>query len=112
MARVEDLTVTQGTDAYFKVHIKETDGSPKDINGFVFTSSFKKSYTATTSTSFDVSIVDAVSGIISISLPSNTTLGMSSSTRYVYDVMMQDQSNNVFSILEGKIFVKPSVTRV
>lgn len=114
--RTEDLTVVQGTDATFKINIKDSAGNAFDITDKSFSASMKKSFSAADSTKIDFTtqIVGAQTGIISIALTNDQTSDLDTSTRYVYDVLMYNTSGNteITSILSGKIFVDPSVTRV
>jgi hypothetical protein len=114
MARTEDLTVFQGTDANFKLFIKESDGeTSRDLTDKLFDASLKKSYTATESVDFAVSVTDAANGIVEMSLTNTQTTALEANSRYVYDVIMYESGNtSIEKILEGKVFVKPTVTRV
>lgn len=114
--RSEDLTVTQGTDALFKILIKDSSGDAFDVTDKSFSASLKKSYSADDSTAIDFTINKAqpVEGVISISLTDTQTLTLDVNTRYVYDVFMYNTvgQNEITSVLKGKVFVEPSVTRV
>lgn len=113
--RAEDLTIIQGTDAVFNINIQEPDGTPKDVTSQLFSAALKKSYSAADSAKIDFTtdIIDEANGEIRISLDSEVTAILDHNTRYVYDVFMYGAgNNNITSILEGKVFVKPSVTRV
>lgn len=113
MARIEDLTVTQGTDANFKIYITDSDGDAKDISAKFFSASMKKSYSDTTSIDFTTIINNANGGILTLSLTNEQTADLDYTTRYVYDVMMYESGNTaVENILIGKVFIKPSVTRI
>ena len=46
--RTEDLTVVQGTDATFKINIKDSAGNAFDITDKSFSASMKKSFSALT----------------------------------------------------------------
>lgn len=115
-SRSEDLTVIQGTDALFKINIKDSEGAEFDVTDKAFAASLKKSFSSSDSSSIDftTNISVAQSGIISISLTNAQTLSLDVNSRYVYDVMMYDAASGteVQSILRGKVFVEPSVTRV
>ena len=113
MAITQDLTLTQGTDARFKINIKDETGAAKDISGKSFVAGAKKSYSDSTTISFTTVVLDAAAGQIRISLDNDQTAGLDSSIRYVYDVFMYDAGNtNVTEVVSGKIFVEPSVSRV
>jgi len=115
-ARSEDLTVVQGTDALFKINIKDTSGNAFDVSSKSFSASLKKSYSAddATAINFTTAISNAVGGVISISLSDTQTLALDVNTRYVYDVMMYNTagSTEITNFLKGKVFVEASVTRV
>ena len=115
-SRNEDLTVTQGTDALFKINLTDSAGEVYDATGKAFTAQMKKSYSASDASaiSFTTEIVDANTGVISISLSSTQTTALDVNTRYVYDLFMYNESGNteITSILKGKVFVEASVTRI
>jgi len=115
-SRSEDLTVVQGTDALFKIVIKDSAGAAFDVSSKSFSASLKKSYSSDDSTAvdFSVAISDAAAGIISISLTDTQTAALDGDSRYVYDVFMYNTSGStdITSILKGKVFVESSVTRV
>lgn len=115
-SRTEDLTVTVGTDALFKINLKDSSGEVYDASGKSFSASMKKSYTASDASKIDFAteVVSAQTGVISIALTSEQTIDLDQNTRYVYDVFMYNTSSNtdITSILKGKVFVEASVTRV
>lgn len=114
--RTENLTVTQGTDALFKINIKDSDGDAFDVSEKSFSASLKKSFSSGDDTAIDftVDVVEAQTGVISISLSNDDTVSLDTSTRYVYDLLMYNTAGNtnITSILSGKVFVEPSVTRI
>jgi hypothetical protein len=110
--RTEDLTIIQGNDTSISLQIFGTDGEPDDINNKLFQGGLKSSYTSTESiVNFGVEVIDANVGSIAISLTSTQTAALKGDTRYVYDVVMYESGNTqVERVLDGKIFVRPSVT--
>jgi hypothetical protein len=113
-SRSEDLTVVQGTDALFKIVIKDSAGAAFDVTAKSFSASLKKSYNSTDTINFTVAVSDAAAGIISISLSDTQTAALDGDSRYVYDLFMYNTSGStdITSILKGKVFVESSVTRV
>ncbi len=113
-SRSEDLTVVQGTDALFKIVIKDSAGATFDVSTKSFSASLKKSYSSTESINFSVAVSDAPGGVISISLTDTQTAALDGDSRYVYDLFMYNTSGStdITSILKGKVFVESSVTRV
>jgi len=111
MARTEDLTIVEGADATIKVFIVDTNGAAKDINNKLFSGGMKKTYSDPTTISFSTAVVDANGGVIQLSLNSTQTSTLDTSVRYVYDVVMYESGNtNIERIMDGKVFIKPSVT--
>lgn len=114
MARTQDLTFSQGTDANLKLFLKDTAGVIIDLNSKQFSGNLKKSYTTTEDAiPFTVNIVDANNGIITLGLTSTQTAALDHQRRYVYDLMMYESGNTQIEVIvEGKVFVKPTVTRI
>lgn len=114
--RTEDLTVTQGTDALFKISIKDSAGAAFDVSAKAFSAAMKKSFSSPDNTKIEIqtNIANDELGIISLALSNEVTATLDTSSRYVYDVMMYDRGTNteIITILSGKVFVKASVTRV
>lgn len=113
--RTEDLTVNQNTDISIKINVTSANGAVLDINDKLFSASMKKRYTdaSNTAINFGTSITNANNGVITLSLTSAQTSALDADTRYVYDVMMYDAGEiNVLKILDGKVFVRSSVTAV
>jgi hypothetical protein len=115
MAHYEDLIVDQGTDFSLKLELVDRNNDVKDLTGFTGQAKAKKSFSATTSVDFNVSVqTPASDGILLLQL-TNTQTDTMQAGRYVYDVEIQSQDADdntiVERILEGQITVTPSVTR-
>ena len=116
MAQQRDLKIDQGTDITVELHLKEENGSPKNLSGHVLRGKIKKNYDTTDNDQiFDwITSVNspATAGIGTITLTSAVTDTMKSG-RYVYDIELVsgDATEIVERILEGKINVTPSVTK-
>jgi len=111
--RTEDLTVNQNTDVSIKINVTSANGAALDINDKLFSGSMKKRYTDATSISFGTAINNANTGVITLTLTNAQTSALDADARYVYDVMMYESGNtNIEKILDGKVFVRSSVTEV
>ena len=117
MAQYEEFTIDRGTDVAIELHLTNIDGSAKNLNGFSVAAQMKKTYNSTDSdtTAFTTIVATpASSGKVTLSL-TNTQTDLLKAGRYVYDVELshQDSASNTLieRILEGKMFVTPSVTR-
>lgn len=118
MAHYEDLQIDQGTDVAIEIHLVEVDGSVKDLTGYSASAKMKKTYTSDSAdTIVFASAIPAptTDGILTLGLTNIQTDALDARRRYVYDVEIsyQDSDSNtiVERVLEGKIFVTPSVTR-
>jgi len=116
MADYEDFTIDQGADVSIELHLKEADGSVKDLTDHTITSKMKRNYNSSEGVDFTCLVSDPpTAGIAVMSLTNVQTDALNPSGRYVYDVELAytDTDENVVieRILEGKIKVNPSVTR-
>ena len=68
-------------------------------------------YTANVTAYLDVAL-DSTNNTVQLTAPSEVTSTISGSQNYVYDVIVNDSANNTTTrILEGVVYVSPSVTR-
>ncbi len=107
-----ELFIEQGEYFSANVTLDTTNGSFYDLTNYTAKSQIRKSYwSESISAEFNTS-VEGDSGIIKISLDSNTTQTLTSS-RYVYDIFIVDTNNSNMKtkVLEGLIFVDPSATK-
>ena len=118
MAQYEDITIDQGTDVAIELRLAETNGNAKNLTNHIISAKIKKTYNSDSSgtTEFNAIIVaPASSGIVTLSLTNAQTNNMKSG-RYVYDVETIKLDINggdsiIERVLEGQLFVTPSVTR-
>lgn len=115
MADYEDFTIDQGADVAIELHLKESDGSAKNLVDHTVTSKMKRNHNSIGYVDFACAITDNEKGIVVMSLTNVQTDALNPSGRYVYDVELSytDTGGNTIieRILEGKIKVNPSVTR-
>lgn len=116
MAQQEDLEIDQGADVAIEIYIDSADGSVKNLSDMTLTAKAKLGYNADSSNTFTftTAITDASGGIGLIQLTNAQTSAMKAKKRYVYDVelsFVDDSANTLVErILEGSIYVNPSVT--
>lgn len=116
MADYEDFTIDQGADVAIELHLKEADGSVKDLTAHTVTSKMKRNYNSNEGVDFTCAVQSPpTDGIAIMSLTNIQTDGLNPSGRYVYDVELSyvDTNGNLVieRILEGKIKINPSVTK-
>ena len=84
MAVMTNIVLDQGTTFNMTVNLTNDDLSAKDLTYYTVTSQMRKSYDATTATSFTTAKVDAT-GVVTLSLTATETAAVKAG-RYVYDV--------------------------
>lgn len=106
-----DLFLEQGEDFSADITLDSINGTPYDLTNYSVKSQIKSSYwSCETSATFNSSISANGTGIISLSLPNSVTANLSSG-KYVYDIFLTDISSNTRSkVLEGTVYIDPSVT--
>lgn len=107
-----ELYIEQGEDYSVNVTLDTLNGEPYNLINTTVKSDIRKSYwSANVSASFSANVANTELGIVSLSLPANTSSQMNSG-RYVYDVFLTNQSDNSRSkVLEGMIHLEPSSTK-
>ena len=117
MAQQRDFVIDQGSDITIELHLKNQDGSSKDLTGHALRGKIKKNYDTTDSDQiFDftnVSVASPPEGGIALITISSATSDTMKAGRYVYDIELVSGENEdvIERILEGKLNVTPSVTR-
>lgn len=109
MATKANLKIEQGTDFSTSITLTDDDNDAIDLTSYSGAGQIRKYYTSTTAVNWTVSL-GGNTGIVTISLGSNTTNNMTSG-RYVYDIELTDGSGIVSRILEGIVTITPGVTR-
>lgn len=111
MASFLELYCDQGTDFNFTLDVTNDDGTAIDLTDYRITSSIRKSfYSASVTANLTVTVLNAVSGNVALSMNAATTSKIKAG-RYLYDVKMKDSSNNVSRVIEGIITVYPQITK-
>ena len=116
----EDIVIPQGTDTAIELHlVKESDGTAFDLTNYSAAAKMKRNYNDSAddpnTVAFNAIIpTPASSGIVTLSLTSDSSATLQTRGRYVYDVEVSfvDSSSNtiVQRVAEGQIEVTPSVT--
>ena len=107
---VSNITIEQGFDFDTSFQLEDTrTTTPLVLTGAATEGMLRKSYTSKSAVSFASSVTDADSGIISISLTSDQTVGLKAG-RYVYDIKITSGGAE-YKAVEGSALVRPGVTR-
>jgi len=106
-----ELDIESGANFALQIEVTNNDGTPRSLSNHTITSQIRKSYYSSTATDFIISITDSANGNVAMTLTANTTANLRAG-RYVFDVEMNDTSNNsIQRIFEGIATVLPNVTR-
>lgn len=109
-AGYQELFLEQGTDFNTTITLDNVDSTPFDLTSFVGKSQIRKSYYSANATAeFTITINDPLAGALSLSLDSANTANIAPG-RYVYDVVIKNNSNVKTRVLEGIVNVLPQVT--
>jgi len=105
--------LVRGDDWTLKLTLTSS-GTPLDITGYTFWFTLKSGVDDADPGALQVTATsgspDAAAGILYINVPKASTDGLTSGT-YNYDVQQVDDSNNVQTLLIGKVKVVKDITR-
>lgn len=110
MAEYVEITIDQGAEFTTTVTVSDSSGNPVDLSDYTGKAQIRKSYYSTTAYDFAVTIPYPTSGEMVIAMSSANTSNISPG-RYVYDVIIIDNQNEVTRLFEGTAAVTPGVTR-
>ena len=117
MAQYEDITIDQGADVAVELHLADNTGAVKNLTNHSVAAKMKKTYNSDSDNTQAFNAIIATppaSGIVTLSLTNAQTNALTAG-RYVYDVELSftDSSSATITerVLEGKVFVTPSVTK-
>ena len=105
----ENLVIETGTDFSSTISLKDSIGNSLNLTGYTANSQMRKWYTSNSYVSFTTNTLDTTGNII-LTLTSTQTANISYG-RYVYDVLLKDNSNNISKVAEGIVIVNPSATQ-
>jgi len=106
-----ELIIDQGATYENTLDLIGDDGSAINVAGYVFSGQLRKSYYSKNPTAnLTITVTNAASGNIVISLNAATTANIKAG-RYLYDVKMIDIANTTTRIVEGIITITPQVTK-
>ena len=107
MSSKVNLIIEQGTTFNTIVLLNDQNGNPLATTGYGCQAQLRKHYQSSNGVQFTTNISN---GQLLLSLTATQTANIVGG-RYVYDVDLSDQSNNIIRLIEGIITVTPMVTR-
>ena len=110
-AGYQNLYLEQGANFTTQITLDDNTGAAMNLANFTVASQARKSYySANADIVFNTTILSPTSGTIQLSATPAMSANLTTN-KLVYDVIITDTGGNVTRVLEGQIFVAPSVTR-
>ena len=106
MATKANISVDQGATFSTYVSLTDDNGNPLDLTAYSGIACMRTSYASVNAVPFQVSLAN---GNVTLALDANTTSNMTR-PRYLYDLFLIDGSNTYTKVLEGVVYVTPSIT--
>ena len=107
---VNNITVDSGEDFSQDFTLYETGGKLVDLTNYTAKGQLRKHADSNTAITFQIEYVDRVKGKIALNIPRWTT-SLLKPGRYVYDVMLTDNTDSMSRVVEGMVLVREGVTR-
>ncbi len=106
-----NIVINAGTDFSQTFSLENsTSNAELDLTNYSVNSQLRKHYGSSSSTVFNAQVSDALLGEVTISLGSTITANLKSG-RYVYDVVITNNSGTKTRVIEGMALVREGVTR-
>ena len=110
-AAYADLYLEQGATFSTTITIDDVYNNAFDLTRYTANSVIRKSYYSTNASAVFSTVISIGNGTLTLNMTPNVTSNIAAGT-YVYDAVIRDGIDNLtIRILEGKVFVSPSVTR-
>lgn len=111
MAEYVELYMDQGSDFSATINLNDDDTNlAVNIDSYIITSQLRKSMISANSVDrFTCTVVDALNGDFTITMPSANTSNLKPGT-YFFDVKVT-ANNSTSRLIEGIIFVTPAITK-
>lgn len=112
MAEYVELFIDQGSDFSTTINLNDDNTNlPQNVYGYSVSSSLRRSLVSpNSSANLSCSVYDASNGEFLITLSSANTANLRPGP-YFFDVKVTDTSSTVTRLIEGVIYVTPSITR-
>lgn len=109
MSQRATLYIDQGADFLVNLDVFDDSGTPLDLTGYTGSSAIRKVYSTFAIANFDIEIDDE--NKIVLLLGAEITQDLSPG-KYQYDVLLTSPENVRTKIVEGLLFVIPTMTRL
>ena len=105
------IVINQGEDFYLSFYLEDDDGVPIDLTGNTIRGQIRRTYQSGSQlAAFALQNTLSDTGYVQLKL-TNTVTSALPSGRWYYDVERVDSSSDVKRLLEGRVRVRPEVTK-
>ena len=105
-----NIYIFQGTDYQTPLEFFDDDG-PIDVSGYTFVAQIRKVYSTKKIADFYFIMVDSENGVVEMRVDNEVTRNLPEG-KYQYDILATHPTNEVIKVLEGLIFIMPTVTKL
>lgn len=105
-----NLYIYQSTDYRIPLEFSDAEG-PIDLTEYEFFADIRKIYSSTKVAEFSFFISEPEAGKIEMYIQNSVTKTLPEG-KYQYDVLARHPTNDVLKILEGLVFIMPSITKI
>ena len=110
-AAYAELYLEQGATFSTTITIDDVYNNAFNLTQYTANSAIRKSYYSANASAVFSTVINVGNGTLTLNMAPNVTSNIAAGT-YVYDAIIRDSiANLTIRILEGKVFVSPSVTR-
>lgn len=109
MATYSDIYIDQGSTYASVIDVKDYNGLPFNLSGYLSRGQIRKSYSSSSAVPFATAINAPTSGAVSLSLTAVQTRNMKPG-RYVYDVEILNDGGHVIRVAEGQVEINPGIS--
>ena len=108
---VSNLVINAGATFSQQFDLAQSDDStPLNLTGYTIAAQIRKHAGSSSSVSFTASAMDALNGLVLISLTPEETASLKTG-RHVYDIVITDAAGDKTRVVEGSVLVREGVTR-
>ena len=108
---VSNLVINAGATFSQQFDLAQSDdSSPLDLTGYTIAAQLRKHAGSSNLTAFTATAMDAVNGLILISLTPVQTTSLKTG-RHVYDIVITDAAGDKTRVVEGSVLVREGVTK-
>ncbi len=108
---VSNLVINAGATFSQQFDLAQSDdSSPLNLTGYTIAAQIRKHAGSSNPTAFTATAMDAINGLVLISLTPVQTAALKKG-RHVYDIVITDAAGDKTRVVEGSVLVREGVTR-